>query len=160
MKAAKPVDKTERRALVRLETWQAMQFALDQLSDQLLTAYPWEVRREPREYFRYTSGERFLQAQAAAIVHAMTANDVRVIDGSQKFEGDSLYELIHFMCVHGVEFAPPLKGDRAAYQKVFLMMREVYLHHRPDANEPVEEPRGEPGGGAGGAFGGDLFSND
>jgi len=160
IKGAKPVDQTERRALVSLETWQAMQFALDRLSHQLLAAYPWEVRREPREYFRYKSGERFLQAQAAAIVHAMTANDVRIVDGSQKFEGESLYELIHFMCFHGVEFAPPLPGDRSAYRKTFLMMREVYLHYRPDASQPVEEQRATGTGGSdsfGGGDGGGFF---
>ena len=144
-------DRAVRRASVKMTTWQGMQDSLDDLSKALLAVYPWEVRREPREYFRYKTGERFLKAQAAGIIHAMTTNDIGMIDGSQKFEGTTLYEAIHYMCHRGLRFSAPLDGDKSAYRKMFLMMREVYLHHRPDAAEPAEEPRPDPGGGNAGA---------
>ena len=108
-----------------------------------MQVYPWERRREPREYFRYKTGVRFLKSQAAAIVHAMTTNDVAVLDGAYEFAGGTIYGLIHHMCRKGLKFSEPLVGDKDAYRKTFLMMREVYLFHRPDFEQADDDAVGK-----------------
>ena len=125
----------------RIKSWEYLQFAVDKLSQRLVEVYPWERRREPAEYFAYMRGKRFLQAQAAGIVHAMSTNNVSLLAGDERFEGGTMYELLHHMCRRGLRFSEPTEGDRNAYRKVFLMMREIYLHYQPDAGGVDVDPR-------------------
>ena len=117
---------------------------MDKLTQRLLEVYPWERRREPSEYFAYMRGKRFLQSQAAGIIHAMTTNNVGLIAGDDKFEGKTIHALLHHMCRRGLKFAEPLEGDQVAYRRVFLLMREIYLHYQPDAGGLGIDPRVDP----------------
>ena len=54
-------------------------------------------------------------------------DDDEAIQQLEPFNGDTVTELIAFMCQHGLQFAPPESGDEATYRKVFLAMREVFV---------------------------------
>lgn len=107
---------------------QRLMQATDRLCDVLNEVYPRERRAETSAGFvNYAAGKRFLQSLAAAVYRLIETNDSRLFDGSYRFEGDSVVDLVRHLCKFGLEFAPPEPGDEGTYKKVFFGMRGLYI---------------------------------
>ncbi len=121
---------------------QAMIDAVDRLTAVFNEVYDTdrriEMQREhPGSYSTvYKVGERFLQSVAAGVFRAVNTNDRGVFDGSYRFTGSSVLELVDYLCGHGFEFAPPEFGDEPTYRKVYGGMRELYLRLVPEPGIP------------------------
>lgn len=121
---------------------EAITDAIDQLRTVFNDVYAIDHRlqmqlEQPGSYSTvYKVGERFLQALAVGVFRAINTNDRAVFDGSYRFEGSSVSELVDHVCGHGFEFAPPEAGDEPTYRKVYLGMRELYLRLRPESGIP------------------------
>jgi hypothetical protein len=115
-------------------TWIEMQKALDMLTAELIRKYPKEHRINApfKEWQMYYSGRQFLKAQASVIYRAMKTNQLEAFDGSYRFTGDSVFDLIRHMCRRGLQFAKPEAGDEPTYYKIFIGMRHVYLQLYPN----------------------------
>lgn len=124
------------------EEQEAITDAIDRLRTVFNDVYDTERRlqmqlEQPGTYSTvYKVGERFLQALAVGVFRAINTNDRAIFDGSYRFTGSNVPELVEHMCGHGLEFAPPEAGDEATYRKVYLGMRELYLRLRPEPGIP------------------------
>jgi len=110
-------------------TWVEMQDALNDLAVQLVRKYPTEYRKYApfQECLFYYNGQRFIKAQALAIHRAMTTNQMEAFDGSNRFTGDSVFDLIRHMCRRGLDFSKPEAGDGPTYERLSIAMRQIYL---------------------------------
>lgn len=111
--------------------------AVDQLTVRFNEVYNREARlqmqlEQPGTYSDYKAGQRFLQSLAAGVFRALRTNDHSVFDGSYKFTGDSVVDLLLHMYQNGLEFAPPQPGDETTYKRIFMSMRELYLSLAPE----------------------------
>jgi len=75
------------------------------------------------------------------VVRALETNDRWIFDGSYKFQGKSLVELLQHMSRNGLEFAPPEAGDEGTYNRLFLGLRNVYLNLMPDASAAAPQAK-------------------
>ncbi len=116
------------------QTWMEMREAVNVLGDQLERKYPKEYRRNApvQECLMYYKARQFLQAQELAILRAMSTNQVEVFDGSNRFAGDSVFDLIRHLCLRGLQYSKPEAGDEATYKKLLIAMRHIYLQFYPD----------------------------
>ena len=80
----------------------------------------------------YHNGKRFLQSQELAILRAMSTNQVEAFDGSNRFAGDSVFDLIRHLCLRGLQYSKPEAGDEPTYKKLLIAMRHIYLQFYPD----------------------------
>lgn len=64
----------------------------------------------------YHNGKRFLQSQELAILRAMSTNQVEAFDGSNRFAGDSVFDLIRHLCLRGLQYSKPEAGDEPTYK--------------------------------------------
>ncbi len=115
-------------------TWTEMRQAVGALDMQLERKYPKEYRKEAPvvECLIYHRAKRFLKLQELAIVRAMSTNQVEAFDGSNRFVGDSVFDLIRHLCRRGLNFAHPEAGDEATYEKLLIAMRHIYLQFYPE----------------------------
>jgi len=100
--------------------------------DQLDAAFRKQNDRESRlknqaAFRHYTTGRRFLQALAGEVLQFQVAGGARALEDNMQFHGDHLIALLTHMSRNGLEFAPAVPGDEAAYRRVFQMMRDVYV---------------------------------
>ena len=120
---------------IAYETGEALRQAVDGLAATLVTAYPESRRFESGEmYERYRSAKRYIQSLAANSARIIETNDPGVFDGSRKFAGTSIVELVSHMYGKSLEFATPERGDEAVYRKLFLGMRALYMHLSADGS--------------------------
>jgi hypothetical protein len=101
--------------------------AIDKLSAVFNSVYPPKERRTSTDAFLvYQGGKRYLQSLAGGVLRLLETNDTRVFDGSYKFTGDSVVDLVHHLSRYGLEFAPPEPGDEGTYKKLFFAIRGIY----------------------------------
>lgn len=106
---------------------------VDALSAVFNSVYPArENASSPARYLIYQGGKRYLQSLAGGVLRLLETNDARVFDGSYKFMGDSVVELVHHLCRYGLEFAPPEAGDEGTYKKLFFALRAIYESMAPE----------------------------
>ncbi len=120
---------------VSWETFQELQEAVDRLADVLSRKYPPAVRREMTGQdwaIFYDNGQRFLKAQAAAVLRIAATQRPELLDGSIGFTGNSVFELIEHMCRHGLEFAPAQPGDEGVYTRLLTALRYLYMEFHED----------------------------
>jgi hypothetical protein len=114
------------------ENEEQLMTAIDRLAATFNAAWPQKERAiDSKTYLIYAAGKRSLQAMAASVYRLIETNDWRLFDGSYRFEGDSVVDLIRHLCRYGLEFAPPEPGDEGIYKKLFFAMRTLYLELRP-----------------------------
>ena len=77
-------------------------------------------------------GQKFIAAQAAGSLRALTANNLDDYGTSYKFDGNSVVQLLRHCARNSLEFASPEAGDEATYQRLFNHLRQMYLHFHPD----------------------------
>ncbi len=124
------------------ESEERLMEAVDRVARAFIAVNPREVRLESGgAYVEYMAGKRFVQALAAGVYRAINTEDRWMLDGSLKFTGDSVVDLLHHMYQNGLEFAPPQTGAEGTYRKLFLAMRGLYLGLAPDTAGPAQ-PKG------------------
>ena len=116
---------------------------LKQLVDAFNDAYPQSRRTEsPRTWQRYWASERYLRSLVIGVGRLTEATDSRLANGSYKFTGDSILDLVVHLCQHGLDFAPPEPADEGVYKKVFDGLRNIYIDHRdPERYKKSETPK-------------------
>ncbi len=102
--------------------------ALEDLDDAFRKKYN-RVRRQNSmaAFAHYIRGRRFIQSLAGEIARLQAVGKASAFDGSLKFRGDNLIQLLSFMVRNGLEFAPAQPGDEGAYYTVFQLMRDLYV---------------------------------
>ena len=110
-------------------TLEEARLVIGQFSRALDREYPRNQRKlDSSLYFEHKSGIDFLGVQQAAIRLAVESNNVRGLNGDYAFHGDSLLHLLNHMARRGMQFASPSEGQRHVYEKLFLGIRNIYLH--------------------------------
>jgi hypothetical protein len=101
--------------------------AVDKLSSVFNSVYPAKQNASSYDkYLVYQGGKRYLQSLAGGVLRLLETNDARVFDGSYRFAGDSVVDLLHHLSRYGLEFAPPEPGDEGTYKKLFFAIRGIY----------------------------------
>lgn len=114
---------------IRPATFAEMRQAVDGLRTQLERTYPKEKRKSMRGQdwvLLYDQGRRFVDSQAATVMRAAATNRMETFDGSNRFDGDSVFDLIRHMCHRGLIFAPQKTGDEPTYNKLLDAMVRIY----------------------------------
>jgi hypothetical protein len=102
--------------------------ALDELDAAFRSTYTQQRRIDSVSTFdHYRTAERFLKTLAGEIHLIQESGDASAFDGSLKFEGDNVFDLLTHMSRHGLHFAPAQPGDETAYHELFRMMRDLYV---------------------------------
>lgn len=108
--------------------------AVDRLALQFQIVY--DRQRRLSSPLEYTSvvlpGRRYLMSLAHQVFRAVTTNDTQSFDGSYKFEGDSVLELVQHMSRNGLQFASPKEGDEPTYKRLTESMRHVWMYFAQD----------------------------
>ncbi len=121
------VDELRATGELRYSTSQDLKDKVDALTKALNEAYPKKRRTESmRTFSEFLAGERFLQSFAIGVVKMITEEDQRAFDGSFRFEGDSVADLVAHMHKFGLKFLPRQPGDEGVYQTLFATMRHFY----------------------------------
>ncbi|HIQ23102.1 MAG TPA: hypothetical protein EYH34_17910 [Planctomycetes bacterium] len=109
------------------EVGQEVLQAVDKLLVTLENVYPKKRRRDPQTFIEYNTAKRYIRSLLAGVCRALETNDRRLFDGSYRFEGATVVDLLGHLYQSGLEFAPPEPGDEGTYEKLFVAMREIYL---------------------------------
>ena len=111
---------------------------VDDLTRAFNAAWP-RARRQSGKYLDfddYRTGVKFLKSLADSVARATETDNEHVFDGSYKFQGSSVAELINHMQKYGLEFSRPQSGDEGFYkQQLFVAMRNIYKQFS-DVNFP------------------------
>ncbi len=109
------------------ETSQDLRDKVDALVAAFEAEYP--KARRPKSidtYSEYLAGQRFLQSFAVGVHKMIMGEDQRAFDGSFRFAGDSVADLVAHMHKFGLKFEPRQPGDEGVYEKLFVTMRHCY----------------------------------
>ncbi|MBW3541271.1 MAG: hypothetical protein KY476_13470 [Planctomycetes bacterium] len=74
----------------------------------------------------YRTASLFLSSLSGEILRLQTTGSTQAFDGSLKFTGHDLVELITYMSRNGLDFAPAQPGEEHSYHDAFAMLRDVY----------------------------------
>ncbi len=100
---------------------------VEDLLTVLQKAYPDERRDDPSEFLAYHSAQRFLRSLAAQVHRALEAADPSILDGSLRFQGERLLDLVQHMDRNGLIFAPSQPGGERVYRSLLGDLRNVWL---------------------------------
>lgn len=120
------------RGQLKPETERALFDAMDALSAKFFQEYPYSRRATSQDFLVFNAGKRYVQSLALGVFRVVETNDARLFDGSYKFTGSSLVQLVGHLCRYGLQFAPPAPGDEGTYRKTFNGLRRLYLHLESD----------------------------
>jgi hypothetical protein len=84
----------------------------------------------------YRDGKNMLRSLAAEIRRLQKVGRSESATSNLGFQGDNATDLLVHMVRTGLDFAPAKPGDEAAYQKVFHMLRDLYVAAEADAEKP------------------------
>lgn len=105
---------------------------LDELDAKFQKVYDRDFRQKSRSGFNanfqhYLVANRFIQSLAGEILRLQTTGDAKAFDGTLKFTGNNLVELLTYMSRNGLLFAPAQPGEESSYQQIFHMLRDLYV---------------------------------
>jgi hypothetical protein len=87
----------------------------------------------------YGLAKRFLQSLAGELYYLRSAGSKFADQDSLRFSGNNLLLLLTHMSRNGLEFAPALPGEEAAYHQVFHMLRDTYVAVNDDATSSTDQ---------------------
>lgn len=125
----KGLAEIHREGAISPGTFGELRQAVDGLRTELERTYPKEKRKSMTGLdwvILYDQGRRFVDSQAAAVMRAAATNRMETFDGSNRFDGDSVFDLIRHMCHRGLIFAPQQPGDEPTYSKLLAAMVRIY----------------------------------
>lgn len=114
------------------ETTQRYIAVVDKLLVKLEERYPRAQRADSSVFAVYHGAKRFLKTLVAQGRRAASITDPSVLDGALAFQGESALELMRFMNVHGVQFAPARPGGEPSYRSLLMELRNIYLELAAD----------------------------
>ncbi len=119
------------------EAEERLMAATDRLCDAFNATYRDRGRRLSSHdfYNAYLPAKQFLVSLAGRVDRLIESNDARVFDGSYRFEGDSVVDLILHMTRYGLQFAKFEPGGDGTYTKLFFAMRKVYMNLIPEPTQ-------------------------
>jgi hypothetical protein len=106
----------------------AMRAAVDDMQHTLRLLYPQSERSDLERYREYVTSRDCLRSLESEIRRLEQADPATIaaFDGSRKFEGNTLPELVAWMSHRGLKFAPARPGDEEAYFTAFRLLRASY----------------------------------
>ena len=115
---------------VRYESAQKLVRAVNDLLVGLEKGYP---KKERKKHVDFYPARRYLRSLTAQVHRAIHTSDSSVFEGTLRFEGHSVMDLIEHMNRRGLVFASPRPGGERVYAKLLLDMKGVYsiLHQKP-----------------------------
>jgi hypothetical protein len=87
----------------------------------------------------YAEARGFLTSLRNQLVHLRDIHDSRAFDGSYRFTGTHVAELVDHMKRNDLQFAQLDQGDRGGYRSLFLDLREMFLALMAVEELPAEE---------------------
>ena len=122
------VTETTTAGHMSYDTQLQIQRAVNGLKQTLEANYPRERRFESSPTWQeYHGAKKFLDSLASNVRRVVEINDRRAFDGSLRFEGKTVVELLHHMASHGLEFGPPPAGGERVYRKLYEAIRNIWL---------------------------------
>jgi hypothetical protein len=126
------VQESESNGDVSVKSIQKLQDAQMQLAKKFyFSSKVWDWVRQHRRYTQREDAMRFLAQLDREIKRLQETGDIRPFQGRSGYDpaadGKHLIALLTFMNRNGIEFAPAKPGSEFAYQRLFVMMRAVYL---------------------------------
>lgn len=101
--------------------------SINDLLVALQEAYPDERRKDAAEFLSYNTARRFLRSLAAQTHRALQTDDASIFDGSLRFQGERVLDLIQHMDGCGLVFAPPPAGGERVYRGLLGDLRNLWL---------------------------------
>ena len=98
-------DKTQKKLLL----------AANSLFVALENAYPGKRCSDPGEFLDYNAAKQYLRSLLAATRWAINTRSPHELDGSLRFQGGGVVELLQHMYRSGLRFAPPQPGGQRIY---------------------------------------------
>ncbi len=109
-------------------SWNAIQEAIDALFAELHRQYPpARFENDPQEFMVYNAALRFLKSKASMVFQARITADAVYLTDKYIFDGETVLDLVRHMARHGLRFAPPEGGGKGSYNRLYMMMRQLYL---------------------------------
>ncbi|NUQ64443.1 MAG: hypothetical protein HUU20_18410 [Pirellulales bacterium] len=106
----------------------------------LQKAYPDERRKDPAEFLSYTTARRFLRSLAAQTCRVVESEDPAMLDGSLRFQGERVLDLVQHMDGSGLVFAPPQPGEERFYRALLGDLRNLWLSLAADDPSSNNDP--------------------
>jgi hypothetical protein len=106
--------------------------AVDGLRDELAADH--RERPKPMSYddwIAYKKARSFLESLAVQAFLLVETQDSAAFDGSYRFHGETVAELLQHMIGKGLEFAPAPTGGEETYRKLYACVRGFYLELVP-----------------------------
>jgi hypothetical protein len=128
----KAVQEMAQQQTISFATGLELKEATDRLRFSLERVYPKQRRANPKEWQDYQSTMLFINGLALGIDRINAAQDARLFDGSLRFQGQTVSDLIRHMCNNGLEFAPARPGSEPVYRKLYMAMRDIWLATHSD----------------------------
>lgn len=111
-------------------SWTAIQEAIDHLFTELHRQYPpARFENDPQEFMVYNAAMRFLKTKASMVFQARITADTIYLTDKFIFDGETVLDLVRHMAEHGLRFAPPEGGGKGSYNRLYMMMRQLYLEY-------------------------------
>jgi hypothetical protein len=126
------VQEMAQQQAIRYETGLELKESTDRLRFSLERLYPKQRRANPKDWQDYQTSLLFINGLALAIDRVNAAQDGRLFDGSLRFRGDTVSDLIRHMCSNGLEFAPAGPDGQPTYRKLYLAMRDIWFATNAD----------------------------
>ncbi len=115
-------DKTQKKLLL----------AANSLFVALENAYPGKRRSDPGEFLDYNAAKQYLRSLLAATRWAINTRSPHELDGSLRFQGGGVVELLQHMYRSGLRFAPPQPGGQRIYDALYEHLRALYVQFGQD----------------------------
>ena len=115
--------------------------AVDDLATELVAAYPSKRRKSlsPRDGLAFVEAQRYVRSLAMKAYRLIKMENSAAFDGSYRFQGKNVAELLKYMTSTGLEFAPPEPGGELTYRKLYNSIRNTYLRLVPKPNAREEK---------------------
>ncbi len=106
--------------------------AVNGLFVALENAYPHKRRDDPGEFLDYNTAKQYLRSLLTATRAAVNSRSPHELDGSLRFQGGGVVELLQHMYRNGLRFAPPPAGGQHVYDALYEHLRALYVQFGQD----------------------------
>jgi hypothetical protein len=135
-------ESTTRSEEQRLDAIAKLILAHTALEEAFLRGQTRTVRiKSANAFTAYQEGKAFLQSLGAEVRRLERLGPGGASPEGLAYHGDQLPEMLAHMVRNGLEFAPAKPGDEPAYQRVFHMLRDLYVAVETDADVPEASTR-------------------
>jgi hypothetical protein len=80
----------------------------------------------------YSAAKQYLRSLLASTRWAINTRNPHELDGSLRFQGGGVVELLQHMYRNGLRFAPPQSGGQRVYDSLYEHLRALYVRFGQD----------------------------